>query len=87
LNGAISEKLGADIVSSLRGVNRPWRKVKITERRATEDYVQCMRELVDAHYLDAACIRVVNRRTILDPTVSRAINHLGRRSAFKPHAE
>jgi hypothetical protein len=40
-------------------VNRPWRKVKVTERRAAEDYAQCMRELVDVHYPDAACIRVV----------------------------
>jgi len=38
-------------------VNRPWRKVKV--RRAAEDYAQCMRELVDVHYPDAACIRVV----------------------------
>jgi hypothetical protein len=39
--------------------HRPWRKVKVTERRAAEDYAQCMRELVDVHYPDAACIRVV----------------------------
>jgi hypothetical protein len=24
-------------------VHRPWRKVKVTERRAAEDYAQCMR--------------------------------------------
>ena len=40
-------------------VNRPWRKVKVTARRAAEDYAQCMRELVDVHYPDADCIRVV----------------------------
>jgi hypothetical protein len=40
-------------------VHRSWRKVKVTERRAAEDYAQCMRELVDVHYPDAACIRVV----------------------------
>src|SRR6202453_1375361 len=40
-------------------VHRPWRKVKVTERRATEDYAQCMRELVDVHYPDADYIRVV----------------------------
>jgi hypothetical protein len=34
-------------------VHRPWRKVKVTERRAAEDYAQCMRELVDVHYPDA----------------------------------
>src|SRR5436853_522860 len=40
-------------------VNRPWRKVKVTERRAAEDYAQCMRELTDLHYPDAERIRVV----------------------------
>jgi transposase len=40
-------------------VHRPWRKVKVTERRAAEDYAQCMRELVDVHYPDANTIRVV----------------------------
>jgi transposase len=40
-------------------VHRPWRKVKLTERRATQDYAQCMRELVDVHYPDAESIRVV----------------------------
>src|ERR1700716_4408864 len=35
-------------------VHRPWRKVKVTERRAAEDYAHCMRELVDVHYPDAA---------------------------------
>jgi transposase len=30
-------------------VHRPWRKVKLTERRAAEDYAQCMRELIDVH--------------------------------------
>jgi DDE superfamily endonuclease len=40
-------------------VHRPWRRVKLTQRRAAEDYAQCMRELVDVHYPDADCIRVV----------------------------
>src|SRR6516164_6537889 len=40
-------------------IHRPWRNVKVTERRAAEDYAQCMRELVDVHYPDAECIRVV----------------------------
>jgi transposase len=40
-------------------VHRPWRKVKLTERRAAEDYAKCMRELVDVHYPDANTIRVV----------------------------
>ena len=40
-------------------VHRPWRKVKVTERRAAEDYALCMRELVDVHYPNAEYIRVV----------------------------
>jgi transposase len=40
-------------------VHRPWRKVKVTDRRAAEDYAQCMRELVDVDYPDAEYIRVV----------------------------
>jgi hypothetical protein len=40
-------------------VHRPWRKVKVTERRAAKDYAQCMRDLVDVHYPDAETIRVV----------------------------
>jgi hypothetical protein len=43
----------------LLDVHRPWRKVKVTERRAAEDYAQCMRDLVDNHYPDAELIRVV----------------------------
>ncbi|WP_225709747.1 IS630 family transposase, partial [Bradyrhizobium cenepequi] len=43
----------------LLDVHRPWRKVKVTERRAAEDYAQCMRDLVDIHYPDAETIRIV----------------------------
>ena len=43
----------------LLDVHRPWRKVKVTERRAAEDYAQCMRDLVDIHYPDAEAIRIV----------------------------
>src|ERR1700755_239370 len=39
--------------------HRGWRNVKITDRRAAVDYAHCMRDLVDVHYPDAACIRVV----------------------------
>ncbi len=39
--------------------HRAWRKVKVTERRTAVDYAHCMRELVDVHYPNAACIRVV----------------------------
>jgi transposase len=40
-------------------VHRPWRKVKLTARRTAIDYAQCLRELVDVHYPEAACIRLV----------------------------
>src|SRR5262249_42605998 len=39
--------------------HHPWRKVKVTECRAAEDFAACMRELTDAHYPDAERIRVV----------------------------
>ena len=39
-------------------VNRPWRKVKVTERRAAEDFATCMRELADVHYPEAERILV-----------------------------
>src|ERR1700735_493906 len=42
----------------LLDVHRPWRKVKVTERRAAEDYAQCMRDLVDIHYPDGDAIRL-----------------------------
>jgi hypothetical protein len=40
-------------------VHRSWRKVKVTERRAAEDFAACMRELADVHYPKAERIRVV----------------------------
>src|SRR5712664_1572436 len=40
-------------------VNRPWRRVKVTERRAAEDFAAGMRELVDMHYPGAERVRVV----------------------------
>ena len=39
--------------------NRPWRKVKVTERRTAQDFAVCMRELADVHYPKAERIRVV----------------------------
>jgi len=39
--------------------HRPWRHVKVTDRRAAEDFAQCMRELVDSHHPQADQIRVV----------------------------
>ena len=40
-------------------VHRPWRHAKVTDRRTSKDFAQCMRELVDQHYPKAACVRVV----------------------------
>jgi transposase len=40
-------------------VNHPWRKVKVTERRAARDFAICMRDLTDVHYPGAERIRVV----------------------------
>jgi transposase len=39
--------------------HRSWRRVKVTQRRAAEDFAQCMRELADIHYPRAERIRVV----------------------------
>ncbi len=39
--------------------HRPWRKVKVTERRATADFAACMRDLSDLHFPEAEQIRVV----------------------------
>lgn len=38
--------------------HRPWRKVKVTDRRTNQDFATCMRELVDVHYPKAPLIRV-----------------------------
>ena len=40
-------------------VNRPWRHAKVTDQRTCIDFAECMRDLVDEHYPDAECIRVV----------------------------
>jgi transposase len=39
--------------------HRPWRTVKITDRRTARDFAECMRDLVDLHYPQTALIRVV----------------------------
>src|SRR6266436_734082 len=39
--------------------HRPWRKVKVTERRTAIDFAHCMRDLIDAHYPQADRVRVV----------------------------
>ena len=40
-------------------VHRPWRKVKVTERRASADFAACMQDLTDIHYPEARKIRAV----------------------------
>jgi hypothetical protein len=39
--------------------HRPWRKVKVTDRRTAEDFAICIRELSDVHFPEAERIRVV----------------------------
>jgi transposase len=39
--------------------HKPWRAVKVTDRRTAHDFAACMRDLVDSHYPDATTIRVV----------------------------
>jgi hypothetical protein len=38
---------------------RGWRHVKVTERRTTLDFAQCMKDLVDIHFPNATLISVV----------------------------
>jgi DDE superfamily endonuclease len=39
--------------------HKSWRKVKVTNRRAAEDFAECMRQLSDVHFPKAEKIRVV----------------------------
>jgi transposase len=39
--------------------HRPWRHVKVTERRTARDFALCMRDLADTHYSEAELVRVV----------------------------
>jgi transposase len=39
--------------------HRPWRHVKVTDQRTARDFAECMRELVDVHFPEAECVRVV----------------------------
>ena len=39
--------------------NKPWRHAKVTDQRTCNDFAECMRDLVDEHYPEATCIRVV----------------------------
>lgn len=38
---------------------KPWRHVRVTERRTKKDFAVCMKELADVHYPEAELIRVV----------------------------
>jgi transposase len=40
-------------------VHRPWRHVKVTDRRTSRDFAECMRDLVDTHHPEADVVRVV----------------------------
>jgi transposase len=40
-------------------VHKPWRHAKVTDRRASADFAECMRDLVDDHYPQSELIRVV----------------------------
>ena len=39
--------------------HRSWRKVKVTDRRTSEDFAACMRDLTDIHFPESDKIRVV----------------------------
>ncbi len=39
--------------------HRPWRKVKVTDRRTARDFAEYMRDLTDLHFPEAERIRVV----------------------------
>jgi hypothetical protein len=46
-------------VAAIDGKNSPWRHAKVTDRRASSDFAECMRDLVDRHHPKAERIRVV----------------------------
>ena len=43
----------------LLDAHKPWRRVKVTDRRTKTDFAACMRELTDIHFPEAEKIRVV----------------------------
>ena len=47
--------------------HRPWRRVKVTDRRTNLDFAHCMRDLVDLHYPDAPVVRVVLDNLVIPP--------------------
>src|ERR1700752_4495953 len=50
---------GTANLSVFLDAHRPWRHVKVTDQRTTQDFAVCMRDLADTHYPDADQIRVV----------------------------
>jgi len=50
---------GTANVFMMLDAHRPWRRAKVTRRRAAPDFARCMRDLVDRHYPRARRIRVV----------------------------
>ena len=44
---------------SLATIRKPWRHVKVTERKTAHDFARCIHELVEEHYRDAETVRVV----------------------------
>jgi transposase len=56
----------------LLDVHHPSRKIKVTERRAAEDYAHCMRDLVDVHYPErrsSGSFRIIYRPTPAAPCI------------------
>jgi hypothetical protein len=60
-------------------VHRSWRKVKVTARRAAEDFAVCMRELADVYYPKAERIRVVLDCPPIRPARSTKPSRLAKR--------
>lgn len=64
--------------------HRPWRHVKVTDQRTTQDFAVCMRDLADTHYPDADQIRVVmdNLSTHTAGLCTRHSRHKKRTASF-----
>jgi len=50
---------GTANVFMLLDAHRPWRHTKVTQRRTSIDFAECMRDLVDTHYPNCDRIKVV----------------------------
>ena len=58
--------------------NRSWRKVKVIDRRTSQDFAVCRRELVDADYPEVDKFRVVMDKPV-NPHCQRHLPNLPRR--------